>query len=180
MSAPDKIASTIHYGFKRISPANVTELDNQPPHLFPKPNKKWVQECLKPQLDASVPDEVAFLYEAARGAMVYGQFFQPLTTLATEQCYRVLEAGARRRCADLGLLKPKRGKDKSLQIVGFAEILKALTTAGKIPKADLEYWPGMLFLRNRFSHPTSQSISAPKTALGVVAFTAGLLNRLFK
>lgn len=111
--------------------------------------------------------------------MVYGMFFQPLAALTSEQCYRVLEAGVRGRCIQLGLLKGKQSKDKGLQKVGFAEILKALTKAGRIPKADLQAWATMPYLRNRYSHPTSQTIMSLESAVEVLAFTSELLNRLF-
>ena len=173
---PDEM---IQYGFKRISPTNLLQPDNHPSHPSRLRGERWVRACLKPQLESCVPEEIAFLFEVARGAMVYGMYFQPLAALTSEQCYRVLEAGARGRCSQLGLLKGKRSKDKGLQDVGFAELLKALTKAGKIPKADLEAWSTMPYLRNRYSHPTAQTIVSLESAVGVLAFTSELLNRLF-
>jgi hypothetical protein len=140
---------------------------------------KWVRACLKPQLESCVPEEIAFLFETARGSMVYGLYFLPLASLARERCYRVLEAGVRRRCLQLGLLKTKQAKDKYLRDAGFAEILKALTKTGKIPPPDADAWLAIPFLRNRYSHPTSQSISGLEDAVGTLAYTAELLNRLF-
>jgi len=107
-------------------------------------------------LEPSVPEDVAFLFEVTRGSMVYGMFFLPLASLATEQCYRVLEAGARRRCKQLGLMKMKPGKRKALPDTPFAELVAALKRADKIPEGDLHAWDTMPFLRNHFSHPTSQ------------------------
>ena len=171
---------TIQYGFKQISRTNFMEPDDHPSFPTRLRGEKWIPACLKPKLEACVPEEIGFLFEVARGSMVYGMFFLPLASLASEQCYRVLEAGARNRCLELGLLAKKRAKDKRLQNVPFSTLLAALTEAGKIPKADLEAWTTMPFLRNRFSHPVSQTILSRKSALGVVASTSGLLNRLFK
>ena len=175
----DPVAA-IHYGFKRLTLSNLGIQDTHVSHPSRLRGEKWVRACLKPQLQSSVPEEVAFLFEVARGSMVYGMFFLPLASLASEQCYRVLEAGARRRHADLGLAKGKRLKIKKLPETSFSEILSALAKAGKIPKADMESWTTMPFLRNRFSHPTSQSIHTLQSAVGVLGFTADLLNRLFK
>jgi hypothetical protein len=175
-----KAAHTIQYGFKRISPENVTELDGQSPHSSRLRGTKWVQACLKPKLESCVPDEVAFLYEVARGSMVYGTFFQPLASLATEQCYRVLEAGARHRCKQLGLLKKKHGKKKVVPDTSFAEIVATLKQSGKIPKPDLNAWETMPFLRNVYSHPKSQFIQSAESPVTMAGYTADLLNRLFK
>jgi hypothetical protein len=173
-------ADTIQYGFKRISLTNLTELDDKPPHLFRRRSKKWVQACLAPQLDACVPEEIAFLYETARGSMVYGMFFQPLASLAAEQCYRVLEAGVRHRCVQLGLIKKKRLKGKALPEASFAEIVAALERAQRIPNGDSDAWKMMVFLRNLYSHPKSQLIQSTDTPVEVVAYTAKLLNRLYR
>lgn len=171
--------STIQYGFKLVSPANLLVHDDHPSYPSRLRGEKWVQACLKPQLSANVPQEIAFLFEVARGSMVYAMFFLPLASLATEQCYRVLEAAARQRCKQLGLLKQRTGKAKVLPDTPFADLVTILRQAGKIPKGDLDAWRSMVFLRNRFSHPTSQSISSRRDAAGVLAYHSELLNRLF-
>lgn len=135
---------------------------------------------MKPQLEPCVPEEVAFLYEVARGSMVYGMFFQPLASLATEQLYRVMEAGARHRCKQLGLMKKKRGKEKAVPDTPFAELVAALKKAGRIPDADVDAWEWMPLLRNRFSHAMYQTIQPAESPPKVAANTADLLNRLFK
>jgi hypothetical protein len=176
-----KTANPVKYPFKRISLANVLELDDQPSHLFRRPNKqKWVEACNKPKLESCVPQEIAFLYETTRGAMVYGMFFQPIASLAAEQCYRVLEAGARQLCDRLGLLPRKSGKGKDLPQFSFADTFVALDKAGKIPEQDRDPWKRIQFLRNRYSHPKSQIIQSDGSPQRTLAYTAELLNRLFK
>ena len=139
-----------------------------------------MRACLKPQLEPNVPEEIAFLFEVARGSMVYGMFFLPLASLATEQGFRVLEAGARHRCKQLGLLKKKSGKSKVLPDISFADLIAALGQYSKIPDGDLHAWKSMVFLRNRFSHHTSQTIRSRQDAIEQLAYVAELLNRLFK
>jgi hypothetical protein len=112
--------------------------------------------------------------------MVYGMFFLPLASLAREQCYRVLEAGARKRCAQLGLPTKNVRTKTNLPDRSFSESVLILKKAGRIPQSDLDAWVTMPFFRNRFSHPTSQSISSRELAVETVAFTAELLNRLFR
>jgi len=180
MTSPIKAADRFRYGFKRISPDNLLEHDDDPSYPSRLRKAKWVQACLKPQLEPSVPDEIFFLFEAARGTMVYGMFFLPVATLAAEQCFRVLEAAARQRCKQLGLLKKKPGKEKLLPDVFFAEVLAKLRQAGKIHDSDIAAWETMPFLRNSASHPKSQSIWSRDTAAGQLAYTSELLNRLFK
>lgn len=176
----NKSEDTIEYGFKRISPANLVQPDHMTPYSSRLRGDKWLQACLKPRLEPCVPKEVAFLFEVARGSMIYGLFFCPLASLASEQCYRVLEAGARRRCDDLGLSGRKQGKSAVVPGSSFSKIIAVLKQAGRITKADYDAWSTMPFLRNRVSHPTRQSISSRDSAVGVLANTAGLLNGLFR
>lgn len=93
-----------------------------------------------------------FFFEVARGSMVYGMFFLPLASLATEQSFRVLEAGARVRCKQFGLLKKKSGKRKVQPDLSFLDVVEELKRVGEIPNEDSEVWKSMVFLRNNFSH----------------------------
>jgi hypothetical protein len=179
--SPIKPVAEIPYDFhfKRISIANVLEHDEHPSYPSGLRGEKWVQACLKPRLAASVPDEISFLFNIARGSMVYAMFFLPLASLAAEQSFRVLEAGARVRCKQLGLVKKKSGKTKALPDESFADVVAKLKRVGQIPDDDSDLWKSMVFLRNRFSHHTSQTIRARHNAVEQLAFVAELLNRLF-
>ena len=167
-------------GFKRISLENLLTPDEHPSYPSRLRGDKWVRECLKPQLDSSVPVEVAFLFEVAQGAMIYGMYYLPLAALATEQGFRVLEAGARHRCKQLGLPKKKSAKASAFPDSPFVDLVAELQKAGRIPKGDLAAWKSMVFLRNRSSHPTSQVIRTRDEAVRQLAYVADLLNRLFK
>jgi hypothetical protein len=94
------------YGFKRVSPANLLQPDDHRSYPSRLRGEKWVKECLKPELNSTVPENGAFLFEVARGSMIYGLFFLPLAALATEEGFRVLEAGVRHRCKQLSPMSP--------------------------------------------------------------------------
>jgi hypothetical protein len=175
-----KATDKIQYGFKRLSTANLFEPDEHPVYPSRLRGEKWVRECLKPQLAPGVPEEVAFLFETARGAMIYGLFFLPVAALATEEGFRVLEAGVRHRCQQLGLGKKKSGKANSFPDKPYLDLVNALHRAGKISDADWPTWKSMVWLRNNFSHRTSASIRARHEAIAQLAYIAELLNRLFK
>ena len=67
MTSASKARDTIGYGFKQISPANLLKEDNHPAHPSGLRGEQWVRACLKPQLKSTVPEEIAFLFEVARG-----------------------------------------------------------------------------------------------------------------
>ena len=167
-------------GFKQITLENLLKPDEHMSYPSRLRGDKWVLACLKPQVDSSVPVEVAFLFEVARGSMIYGMFFLPLAALATEQGFRVLEAGARHRCKQLGLLKKKSAKPNAFPDAPFVDLVAALQKAGRIPNGDLAAWKSMVSLRNLFSHPTSQCIRNRQEAIEQLAYIVELLNRLFK
>jgi hypothetical protein len=170
----------IQYGFKRVSIANLFEPDDYPGYRSRLRGEKWVRECLKPQLSPEVPEEVAFLFETARGSMVYGLFFLPLAALATEEGFRVLESGVRHRCKQLGLGKKKSGKAGAFSDKPYLDLVAALHRAGKISEDEWPIWKSMVGLRNSFSHRTSATIRARHEAIAQLAYIAELLNGLFK
>jgi len=110
--------------------------------------------------------------------MIYGILFLPLAALATEQGFRVLEAGARHRCKQLGPLKKKSVKASALPDSPFVDLVAALQNAKVIPKSDFDVWKSMVYLRNAFSHPTFQCIRTRDEAIKQLAYIAELL--LFK
>ena len=115
-----------------------------------------------------MPEDVAFLFESARGAMIYGQYF------------RVLEAGVRHRCRQLGLGRKKSDPADAFSSKPYLDLVEALHKNGKIPPEDLEVWKTMVTLRNTFSHRTRASVRPRHQAIEQFAYIAELLNRLFK
>jgi hypothetical protein len=140
-------ASETSYGFKRITAANWQEPDV--PRLFGRMTAEaWIEAHLTPQLSPKVPKEIAALFEVARGSMIYGWFFYPLLTLASEQCYRVLEAAARHRCAQAGILLKRTNKKGQAADTSFANNIKALVQSGVLPADDTRRWEASRTLRN--------------------------------
>jgi hypothetical protein len=170
----------IHHGFKRITAANWRDADVTKffPRLTPE---AWVRPFLRPQLNAKVPTEIAALFEVARGSMIYGWFFYPVITLASQQCYRVLETAARMRCelAGISTRKPQKAKTGKRRDTTFDENIRALAAAGIISAGDKRRWDAARQLRNWSSHPTRQSIQDPATAKSGLNVTVELVNKLY-
>ena len=78
------------------------------------PAGDWAISILKPKLSETVPLEIHKLFEVARGSMLYGYFFYPLFTLASEQLFRVAEAAVSEKCKQVATDKISKStfKDK--------------------------------------------------------------------
>ncbi len=139
----------------------------------------WIEAHLKPHLKQNVPREVASLFEVARGSMIYGWFFYPLITLGAEQCYRVLEAAARKRCEQAGIPTQRPTKKGKMIDTKFVDNIDSLIKVGIIAAADSSRWDVTRKLRKIASHPDSQTILAPGTTIGLLVSPAGLLNNLY-
>jgi len=166
-------------GFKDLALANWTERDpvldvfvkvTQEGVLEPLEPDALVAEILLPQIQPSIPQDVRALFEVARGCMCYGCFFYPLFTLATEQLYRVIEAGVRARVKALS--EPMAKKTYQSQIDFLIE-------NGVIPQADRLRWVAIRELRNIASHPYMQEILPPGNAIHRLGQCAETLNSLF-
>lgn len=130
----------------------------------------WAAVFLKPSLNPSVPDEINGLFEVARGAMIYGNFFYPLYTLGAEQLYRVAEAAVKQKCAQMG-----GGGLRS-----FFSRINWLHEESVILASDVPRWHAIRKFRNYASHPNWQQIMAPGNALGTLETLSVLINQLFK
>jgi hypothetical protein len=168
-----------NHGFKQVTVANWAEMDDTIQFPAPVADETWVKACLHVQLNPQVPKDIAAMFEVARGSMIYGWFFYPLITLATEQFHRILEAAARTRCAQLGLPTSRTSKAGKPIAINFSDIIQALIKAGEIKPTDLRRWEATRKLRNWSSHPERQSILSPGMALNEIDSTATLLHRLF-
>jgi hypothetical protein len=141
---------------------------------------KWREALLGIRLDPAVDREVARMFEAARGGMLYGYFFQPLMAMGLEQCYRVLERGARARClqADLAVsCADSQGKQHPLS---FGHNLRALAKLGLITEADLVLWHQARELRDWVADPAHQALLTLDHGVTALARAAELLGRLFQ
>ncbi len=141
---------------------------------------RWREAFVGIRLDPAVPADVARLFEAARGGMVYGYFFQPLLAMGVEQCYRVLESGARKRCAMAGLpvhCDDSQGKPHPLS---FAHNLRALSRLGLIADTDLLLWRQAPELRDWVAAPEHQAALNLEHGRTALARAAELLGKLFR
>ena len=140
----------------------------------------WRQAFLAIRLDPSVPPDVARLFEAARGGMLYGYFFRPLLSTGVEQCYRVLESGARTRCAQMGLpvfCNDSQGKAHPLS---FGHNLNVLVKQGLIESADLILWQQARELRDWVAAPEHQAALTLNHGATALSRAAELLGKLFQ
>jgi hypothetical protein len=154
-------------GFRRIDPEDWLQPDI--PSYFPGwKHQQWVQLFVRPVLAENVPAEIRRLFEAARGAIIYGWFFYPLLTLGLEQTWRVTESAARARCEMLG-----KREDR------FFDQIKALVEAGIIPVEYEPRWQALRKLRNHSSHPKQQTIWDPGQAYSELERAADWINQLF-
>ncbi|SRR5258707_7611595 len=171
--------SETHFGFKRITAANWQRPDV--PRLFELTTpSNWIEAHLQPRLSPNVPQEIASLFEVARGSMIYGWFFYPLITLGAEQSYRVLEAALRKRCEQAGIQIKRLTKKGKMIDTRFAENIESLVRAGIIPVADVPRWDIARILRNLASHPDSQSIMTPGITISLLSSVTDLLNSLYR
>jgi hypothetical protein len=165
--------------FKRLTIENWAEPDPVNAHFarlspvvgpVPMTGDAWARAFLAVELSPGVPDEIRDLFEAARGAMLYGWFFYPLFRLAEEQVYRVLEAAARTRYREFAGAKAQPS---------FHEAVSWLTRRGAIAPADEVRWRAVRELRNDASHPKYQSVMPPGAVLATLQAAAHDINELF-
>jgi hypothetical protein len=139
----------------------------------------WRQAFLAIRLDPAVPVEVAHLFEVARGGMVYGYFFQPLLSVGVEQCYRVLESGARSRCAQMGLPVHCADSQGKAHPLSFGHNLSVLVQHGVIQDAELTFWRQARELRDWVAAPEHQKALNLNYGVTALSRAAELLGKLF-
>jgi predicted nuclease with RNAse H fold len=149
------------------------------PRSFPGLTEEvWLSAALEPKLTDAVPEEVVRLFEVARGSILYGWFFYPLLTLASEQLHRVQEAAVRARSKAVGISLTKQVNGRTAT-VNFQTLISELHGRGIIRDEELEAWHATRKLRNWSSHPAAQSILPPGMALSAIDVTARHINQLF-
>lgn len=131
----------------------------------------WAISILKPKLSETVPLEIHKLFEVARGSMLYGYFFYPLFTLASEQLFRVAEAAISEKCKQI--TTDKIGKNT------FKDKIDHLNKDKFFSDEEYTKWNSLRNLRNIASHPNEQKILPPGIALEFIFNISELINNLF-
>ncbi len=131
----------------------------------------WVISILKPKLLETVPLEICKLFEVARGSMLYGYFFYPLFTLASEQLFRVAEAAISEKCKQI--TADKMGKKT------FKDKVDRLNKDKLFSDEEYTKWSSLRNLRNMASHPNEQTILPPGIAFEFIVNISELINSLF-
>ena len=142
--------------------------------------RKWREAFLSIRLDPAVRPDIARMFEAARGGMLYGYFFQPLMAMGAEQCYRVLENGVRARCAETGLPVSCADNQGRQHPLSFGHNLRTLVKQGLIPPEDLKLWQQAREMRDWVIAPEHQAALTLEHGATALARAADLLGRLFR
>lgn len=166
-----------HFGMKKLGLHNWTIPDV--PKFFSITETTWLSQVMEPQLIEAVPDEIKRLFEVARGSILYGWFFYPLLTLASEQLYRVQEAALKERCKIGGIKTYQLKKNGDVWDRKFSDLINDLHKAGLIDDEARSAWDNVRSLRNLTSHPERQSINVPSAAVASIAVCARRINHLF-
>jgi hypothetical protein len=134
-------------------------------------SEDWVISILTPKLSETVPLEIHKLFEVARGSMLYGYFFYPLFTLASEQLLRVAEAAISKKCKQI--TTDKIGKNT------FKDKVDRLNKDRLFSDEEYSKWNSLRSLRNIASHPNQQTVLPPGIALELISEISFLINNLF-
>lgn len=163
---------------KHITPQNWLEPDATGIAAEVDP-EAWRDALLAIPLRDQVPAEIAAMFEAARGSVIYGGFFYPLMILGVEHCYRVLEAGVRARCAELGLPVSFQDEQGKPHLLSFGHNLRQLIDRGTIAQEDVTLWKQGGELRTWATLPKHGNRVGPEHAATALSRAATLLNKLF-
>jgi hypothetical protein len=174
----------VRHNFKEIILANWNQPDDQTAlwmqmTAVAKDVEQWLVFFMRPQCSAKVPDDLVEMLEVARGVMIYSMLFYPMATTGAEQCYRILDTGARVRCQQLGISTKVVTKSGWERDTRFHENLDELLKSGHFTQPHRERWDAVRRLRNSTSHPERQMILDPGQAQGQLELAVEFLNELF-
>lgn len=132
-------------------------------------NCEWIEMVYSARLNASVPENIAVLFESAQGALIYSLFYHPLMTLALDQMTRLAERAATTKYEmEIG----KKAKN-------FAAAIDGLVEQGSIATESKPRWTAVRQLRNDASHPSQQWLYSIGMMSAIVEGVPVLINELF-
>lgn len=132
-------------------------------------NRDWMELIYSARLNASVPDNIHVLFEAAQGALIYSILYHPLMTLALDQMTRLAERAATARYEMATGRKPR----------SFAMAIDGLLEKGLIAVESKPRWTAVRQLRNEASHPSQQCLYSIGMMSPIVEGVPDLINELF-
>lgn len=131
----------------------------------------YLKEILNLKLDSYVPVNIRELFEAARGAMVYGYYYYPLYTLADDQMYRVGERAVKEKIKLVQVDEPVK--------MSFYNSIKYLHANGFLDERSFSKWNSLRSLRNFSSHPERFVLMPPAAIIEYAKGLASEINKLF-
>jgi hypothetical protein len=140
----------------------------------------WFKVISEPQLDETVSNEVASIYEYARSILYYGILFYPFFTIGKDHALRAAEAAAYFKCEALNLPKRRHAKSGQGREFSFSENINRLHEVSVISAEHVKFWHSVRRLRNSSSHPKNHSHIMPQQALQLFKNIADNINRLFQ
>jgi len=132
--------------------------------------KEWFNKIFQKKLNDSIPIVVSEQIEITRNIMVYGYFFYPIFTFASEQLTRIAENAINIRCNSLQCPKSKKT---------FKEKIEWLHKNSLLSKESYLKWESIIKLRNKFSHPEKQSIITPFMGIELINNIVEEINNLY-
>lgn len=147
----------------------------------------WAERFLAVSLDDEVPHEIQDLFEAARGAMLYGFYYYPLYALAEDQLFRVADSAILHRYLEAGgKLRTKTrysvvdGGDVDVEEAPpFAGRLRFLVKRGIVNEQDEPWWSNMWDMRNITSHSRFSRLGPQTDALRTLKSVAARVSDLY-
>ena len=168
------------YGFKELTVENWREADPTT-QVFGnatgdearvlKVGDDWARRILAIKLPERVPFDIRSLFEVAKGTMLYGYFFYPIFTLASQQLHRITEAAVNDTYKRLG---GPVSKGTSMN-----KKLDFLQGRGLIRVEGRTVWNLIWIVRNLGSHPNRQDITMPTTAVSSLTLIANMIQSLY-
>jgi hypothetical protein len=132
-------------------------------------NREWIEMVYAARLNASVPENIAVLFESAQGALIYSLFYHPLMTLALDQMTRLAERAA----------TAKYEMEIGEKAKNFAAAIDGLIEQGSIATESKPRWTAVRKLRNDASHPSEQWLYSIGMMSAIVEGVPALINELF-
>jgi hypothetical protein len=170
------------FGFKNLSVDNWLVQDKAMAGIHrvlpngsthPVSPNEWFNDLQKPKLVNSVPEEIQKLYEVARGVMIYGYFFYPIFTFASEQFTRIAETAINSFILKIDIENKPKPRASFRKKIDW--LLQNLILTEELYKK----WNATVLLRNKFSHPSKQNIITPEMAIKLMDSITEDINFLF-